>query len=538
MFEGTMHRGFRLDAQHQIALACAVAVTVLLAIGVLSFKPVLALVPIAVLGAVLLWIAVRYTTAHPLWLMFPLMMVELFTAGWFFPGESRAMFHYGLTAVFCLPLLPAAWRNRTFARGGFGLYSWYFLWAAVTILYSLAPQYSAARLFDALIVFGAISFVISQVREPRQVPALLTPLLLGCAIVTCVVLLSAFTLPRNLTWIIPGEVGAEYVDFPRFTGIFNGPNDIGELMLVTVGCAAVLWPALRGKWRWLVGLLIVMALGTGALADSRTPFVALAIGGTCYALWKYRGRAVIAMLVLALLVGVLHFRPDSEGYLARGNVSTLTGRTDVWQFAVSQVKARPLLGHGYDVSGAILQSRYFPVWWGPWDEGPHSSLHDGYIDRAVGVGVPALLLWLFIVLRPWFAATRRPDDQWGLKRMACWMVVPMLIHNLAEVSISDCTGMVGVSFFLIWAIAERSRILRLERDRAERVAQHSMLSPAAAALGGGVLLVLALIMLPAVARAQSTFHFPAPVPHAALLSSTNSAVTTGNGRVGPRKPHG
>ncbi len=529
MFERTMHRGFQLEAQHQMALVCALGVTVLLAIGVFSFKPLLALVSITVLGAALLWLAVRYTTAHPPWLIFPIMLVELFTAGWFFPDTARAMFHYGLTAVFCLPLLPAAWRNRSFAREGFGLYACYFLWAAVTVSYSLAPEYSAARLLDALILFGALTFVVSQVNEPEQVPTLLTHLLLGCAIVTCVVVFSAIALPRSLTWIIPGEVGTEDLEVPRFCGIFNGPNDVGELMLVTVGCAAVLWPAVRGKRRWLLAALIVMALGAAALADSRTPFVALAVGGTCYALWKYRSRALTALLLLALLAAAVHFKPDSEGYLARGNVSTLTGRTDVWEFAVSQVERRPLLGHGYDVAGAILQSRYFPVWWGPWDEGPHSSLHDGYIDRAVGVGVPALMLWLFVVLRPWYEIMRRPDDRWGLKRMACWMAVPMLVHNLAEVSISDCTGMIGVSFFLIWAIAERARILGREQDRAQRVEQQAALSPAAAALSGGVLVVLALITLPSVARAQSTYHFPTLAPHAALPSGAKCAVAASNG---------
>ena len=529
MFETTTHRGFQLEAQHQIALACALGVTVLLTIGIFSFKPLLAVVPVAVLGVVLLWIAVRYTTLHPSWLIFPLVLVELFTAGWFFPDAGRAIFHYGLTAAFCLPLLPAAWRNRTFTREGFGLYACYFLWAAVTVSYSLAPQYSAARLIDSVMIFGAVSFVISQVNEPRQVPSLLMPLLLGCAVVTCVVVFSAVALPRSMTWISPGDVGAEEVGVPRFCGIFNGPNDVGELMLLTVGCAASLWPTIRGKWRWLVAGLIVMALATAALADSRTPFVGLAVGGTLYALWQYRGRALVVLLLLALLAGAVHFRPDSEGYLARGDVSTLTGRTDVWDFAVSRVKERPVLGYGYDVAGAILQSRYFPIWWGPWDEGPHSSLHDGYLDRAVSVGVPALLFWIFIVLRPWFSAMRRPDDQWGLKRMACWMVVPMLIHNLAEVSISDCTGMIGVSFFLIWAIAERARILEHERQRAERVERQAGLPPAAAALSGGVMALLALITLPGVARAQSTYHFPTLPPHAALPSGGKCAVAASSG---------
>ena len=522
-------RGLKLQSQHEMMLACALGVVILLTIAIFSFKPVLAVVPVAVIGIVLLWMATRYTTAHPQWLMLPIILVELVTAASFFPGESRAGFHYGLTALFCLPLLPAAWRNRTFKRDGFGLYLCYFMWAAVTITYSLAPQYSAARLLDALLIFCAVSFVVSQIQQPRQIPAVLIPLLIGCAVITGVVVFSAVALPRSMTWVLPGTVGAEDVDVPRFCAIFSGPNDVGALTLITVGSAAALWPAIRGKWRLMLTLLIVMSLATAALADSRTPIIALAVGATCYALWKYRGRAVVVLLLLAMMAGLMRFRPDSGGYLARGNVTTLTGRTDVWEFAISQVKQSPVLGHGYDVAGAILQSRYFPIWWGPWDEGPHTSLHDGYIDRAVAVGIPALIFWLFVVLRPWSAAIRRSDDDWGLKRMFCWMVIPMLIHNLAEVSISDCTGMVGVTFFLVWAMAERARAINLEQDQVEREAQHASLPPAAAALSAGALVAVALLAMPGTGRAQSNYHFPTLPPRAALPSGAKCAAVVRQG---------
>jgi O-Antigen ligase len=535
---GPARRGFPLLSPHQLALLCVLgAAGVMFALAAASVQPLLALIPGAIIGAALLWWAVRYSTAHPLWLVCPLILIELITSSWILSGAVRAIFHYGLTALFCLPMLPGAWRNRTFARAGFGLYLCYFLWAAVTVSYSLAPAFSAGRLLCALIVFGAISFVIWQVNEPGQVPAALTPLLIGCAVVMAVLALSAVAMPSSLTWIVPTEEDSLSAgDVVRFCGIFNGPNDVGELMLITVGCAAVVWSHVARRRRWLLAALIAVALGASALADSRTPFVALAIGSAGYVLWKYRGRAAVALLVLALAAGAAHFSLDSEGYLARGNVSTLTGRTDVWNFSISQIEERPVLGYGYGASGAILQSRYFPVWWGPWDEGPHSSLHDGYIDRAVGVGVPALLLWLFIILRSWFDVLRRPDDPWGLKPVFFLMVIPMLIHNLAEASIPDCTGLVGISFFLVWAIAERVRILRRESDQDERRERHAALPPAAAALTGSVLAALFLIAAPAAARAQSTYHFPTLPPHAALPSAATCAAAASNGNPWEPRP--
>ncbi len=534
---GWMHRGFTLGAQHQMAVAGLLGATVLLAIAAISYRPEVVLAPVAILAGVSLWWALRHVAAYPTWLSAALVVVEAVTGTWLLTGVPRAIFHYGLTAALCLPLLPAALRERRLRRDGFRLYACYFMWAALTVSYSLAPAFSAGRLISSVMVFGALSLVVTQIDQPEQVPALLTPLLIGCGSVMVAVVVSALALPKSLTWIVPtDDMSRSAGDVVRFCGIFDGPNDVGELMLVTVSCAAVLWPYAKGRRRWMLAALILMSLGAAALADSRTPFVALAVGAACYSVWKYRGRALAILALLAIVAAAANLTLNTQGYLARGDVSTLTGRTDVWEFALTQIGQRPVLGYGYQVAGAILQSRYFPVWWGPWDEGPHSSLHNGYIDRAAGVGLPALLLWLFVVLRPWYDALRRPDDPWRLKPIALWMVIPMLIHNLTEVSIADCTGMIGTSFFLIWALSERVRILRREEQLVQRRQEHWSLSPAAAALSGGVLMVLAMLALPGRAAAQSNYHFPTLPPHAALPGGAACAVAASNGNSWEPRP--
>jgi len=504
-------------------VAGALGAAVLFLVCLISARPEVLVVPIAVIAVAAIGWALRYTTAHPAWLVCPLVLVELLTGAWFLSGPLRAVFHYGLVALFCLPLLPTAWRERTFARGGFRLYTAYFFWAAITVSYSLAPAFSAGRLLNAAMVFGALSVIVSRVNDREDIPAMLVALLLGCAIVVAVVALSAVALPRSITWVVPTGSSDDVV---RFSGIFNGPNDVGELMLVTAGCAAALWPAAGRRRRWLLAAVVAVALGAGALADSRTPFAALAVGASCYLVWRYRARAVVILVLIALAGSVVRFGLNADGYLARGDVGTLTGRTEIWGFAAGEIARRPLTGYGYEVAGAILDSRYFPLWWGPWDEGPHSSLHNGYIDRAVGVGIPAALLWLFIVLRPWYDVIRRPDDRWGLKRVAFFMVIPMLVHNLAEASVGDFIGPVGLCFGLVWALAERSRMVFREQDAARRRREYAQAPPAVAALMGGLLAVLATIALPLTAHAQaaaSAAHFATLPPHAALPSGGRCA---------------
>src|SRR5271154_1646706 len=276
MPNGSVHRGLPFTAHSQVVVVGALSATVALLICLLSLRPELALLPAVVIGIALAAWVLRYTIANPVWLVGVLALTELATGAWFLTPAPRAMFHYGMVALFCLPMLPAAWRDRSFVRGGLRLYTCYFLWAGITLLYSLAPEFSAGRLLDALLIFGALTFVTSGISRREDVHDLLVPLMLACGIVTLVVALSALMLPKSITWIVPTDSSDGVV---RFTGIFDGPNTVGELMLLTVGCAAVLWPSARRQWRLSLAALIAVALGAAALADSRTPFIALAVGG-------------------------------------------------------------------------------------------------------------------------------------------------------------------------------------------------------------------------------------------------------------------
>ena len=100
----------------------------------------------------------------------------------------------------------------------------------------------------------------------------------------------------------------------------------------------------------------------------------------------------------------------------------------------------------------------------------------------VGVGVPATLLWLFIILRPWASLFRHEDDPWGLKPLALLVIVPLLILNFTESGAGDCHYTTGVIFVLCWAIAERARLLAIERAAHDRREARARMSPGFAAI--------------------------------------------------------
>src|SRR5208283_913389 len=130
MTQGSARRGLPFTAEQQMLVAGALGAAVLFLVCLISARPEVLLVPLAVIAVAAIGWALRYTTVHPAWLVCPLVLIELFTGAWFLSGPLRAVFHYSLVALFCLPLLPTAWRQRTFARGGFRLYTAYFFWAA------------------------------------------------------------------------------------------------------------------------------------------------------------------------------------------------------------------------------------------------------------------------------------------------------------------------------------------------------------------------------------------------------------------------
>ncbi len=482
-----------------IPALCAIAVIAAFGlVFVLGDSPSKSFVLVA-LGAIAAPIAVGgivYAVRHREWAPFALALVFLLIEVWFLSDSTRAPLHYGALAMLAVPMLPAVRRSGILGTGGFRLYVIYFAWAAVTVVYSLSPLYSGARLVESVLAMIALAGCVLEVRQPDDVSRLLLHFLLACGVVLVLLALSTVLMPHSISWASPQESytaqelanyakqGLSVDGLNRFRGMLNNPNDVGALMLIVVGLALVRWPAAQGRERLMLAAMIIASLMLDFLADSRSPAVAVGIGCALYAIWKWRLRGILLCAgVLALAAAVVSFHSGFSAYIDRGDVSTLTGRTDIWDFIVRQIQARPFLGYGYETSGTVFQSRYFPLWWGPWDLGPHSSLHNGYLGHALGLGIPATILWLFIVLRPWVFALRQPQDPWNLKPMFFFIAVPALINNFSEQALGDFGGgVIALLFGLAWVIAERSRVVALEKIRVERERAQVELPRAVAAL--------------------------------------------------------
>lgn len=414
---------------------------------------------VASAAAVVLVYMARFALHNSTWLLGLLVLEEVLPYANIIPydPQSRWMFRYPLLLALCVPTLPNVWRSGILWQGGFGMLMAYYLWGAITITYSLLPGVSAGRLLPAVLLFAGSSSIVSEVHTRDDVQLILSRFLCCCGVVMLIEVGAFIALPTALSWT------QDETSLPRFGGVFNTPNLLGQLMLVTVGSGLLYWPQAAG-WRKLgAAFAIVSSIVFAVMADSRSAFAAMAVGGSLWLLWRYRRRGAIAIGGL-LLIALLAFALASAGaraYVSGRDTATLTGRTEVWAFELKSIAESPFVGYGYDVEGEIFHNRYFTNWQTFWDQGANTSLHSGYLAIAVGMGVPALLLWLYAVMRPFIYLFHNNSDPWNLRPLALLIVVPILLLGIDESPLDPVRYPKGLLLILCWGLAERQRLLSL-----------------------------------------------------------------------------
>ena len=147
---------------------------------------------------------------------------------------------------------------------------------------------------------------------------------------------------------------------------------------------------------------VLLAVGI-ALTAMRTTLVAFALGAFVVA-WRAsasgRRRAwVLAAVALVLALGALAvWRTRAAGALRLDDPSANT-RVEVARVAASRVALRPFFGHGMDAVQA-----HWNEWGFPGSDMLHA--HSTPVQLAFDRGLPALLLWLWLMYAFWRAAAR------------------------------------------------------------------------------------------------------------------------------------
>jgi len=272
-------------------------------------------------------------------------------------------------------------------------------WFAVTIATSTLPALSARRLifcFTVIVLAAALTLLPTTYRR-------FCDLLAATVVVILLLCFGGVVLIPELSIHQASDV-AEPVLAGNWRGVFGHKNIAGPMMVVFIfvgmfiartrnialGCLIVAAAAIFlyfSQAKAAIGLLpVVLALSWITRRLRSGLFSALVIFG--------------AVFVLNLLtVGSLEFEAVRAFNKAVMSDPSFTGRTDIWQFAIDNIRARPLFGHGF---GAFWETPF--TYFQPIVEGSEvafaSHSHNGFLDLALTIGIPGLalaLIWTLVL---------------------------------------------------------------------------------------------------------------------------------------------
>jgi probable O-glycosylation ligase (exosortase A-associated) len=280
------------------------------------------------------------------------------------------------------------------------------LWAVVTIPFSYWPGGSVALLIDqylkAVIFFWLIAALVTTRDRLRR---------FGWALVI-------YSIPLALTALVHFRSGvfvtSSRAAVQRIGGISNltgNPNDLALTLNLLIPIAGALFFTSRNLLaRAVAAGAVLLSLPAVIVTFSRAGFLTLCGIGVASLTCFVRRRAALPVVALLVVTGsVLPFLP--AGYLDRLNSITdiesdrtgsAQGRWSDYQLSLQLVARNPVLGvgMGQDIL-ALDQIRHRPTW---------RSVHNAYLEYAVDLGLPGLLLFLALLISS-VKGARRVEDQ-------------------------------------------------------------------------------------------------------------------------------
>jgi hypothetical protein len=276
------------------------------------------------------------------------------------------------------------------------------LWAVLTIPFSYWPGGSIALLSDqyvkAVVFFWLITALVTTRERLRT---------FGWALVLC-------EIPLAITALVHFQSGM-YVTTPTaavqriggLSGLTGNPNDLALTLNLLIPITGALLFTARGLVaRAVAAAALLLSIPAVIVTLSRAGFLTLcAIGIVSLLCFVKRRAAAAAAALLVVTCGVVPLLP--AGYSDR--VSTITdidadptgsaqGRWRDYQLAARLVTQNPVIGVGLgqDIL-ALDRVRARPTW---------RSVHNAYLEYAVDLGVPGVLLFIGLLVASFRSARR------------------------------------------------------------------------------------------------------------------------------------
>jgi O-antigen ligase len=260
----------------------------------------------------------------------------------------------------------------------------------------------------------------------------------------------------------------QYYVSERITGFTSHWNTYAaEEMFALLVLAAMLFFGLRMRksWIWILcGVLMAVALYLGW---TRAVWLATGAAGL-YLVWFWKRWLVLSLPLLAVVaffVSPAVLRERVTSMLRPQQVDSNTFRIIAWNAGIQMIEKHPLLGIGPEGPKYHFKE-YVPAdIWATRPTGFYEHLHNVYLQYGAERGIPALLvfLWLMVRILVDFARGLRalppgPGDRRYLLHAGIAVVIAAMVEGVAEVNLGDSE--VLIMFLVVIAAG----YLALEKD--------------------------------------------------------------------------
>lgn len=289
--------------------------------------------------------------------------------------------------------------------------------------------------------------------------------LFGIALITAAAALhyrhDPWSLPQHLSYLLGInmvlQVGAALlmpsyaIDWQgRWQGLTSHPNTLGALAFTTLWANGVMLICRRpgNPYPHLAFVLLaaIAVLEANSVTSIVTALCCLCAVVVMTKLSKLgaRKRFFVGLLIIAFAMASITLLIASQfdmGWVLEsfGRDSNFTGRTSVWEDALSAISRRPLLGWSFDDHAFLIETENMP----------YPTYHNGWLDLCVNGGLVSVVLFLSLIATWAGAFFRRGGVASAMMPFSVPFVLGYMVHNLTEASLLAARGQMWQIFLVL-----------------------------------------------------------------------------------------
>ena len=344
--------------------------------------------------------------------------------------------------------------HRENAPFHFVLFGLFLLFALISTSYSIDPKFSFIRSCSFIALFGFLIGLHCWLKDVQRFEQVLNTIFLLVCFFIIIDAMSVVIFPeRAWGWEVNN----------RFQGLWTHPNTMGSICMISY--PILLWKYSRCSpiKKSMIILLMIILGSMHLLTGSRGSLLATFFGTF---VWLFVQKKKVKIMLLMGLIGILtlsiiYFRPPSFGREEGAKFTDLTGRKQFWSGSYTLLMERPILGFGYGIEGKIWEDpRFFESKETLWSGSAKTSLHNGYISIAIGLGITIFFIWCIVLFFPLWQSMSLPSNEY--KAFAYAVMIMCMVLNFFESVITDTSSLAAILFWIAWVLAGKLQTLGIK----------------------------------------------------------------------------